>query len=51
VHTFSRPLLGGDGERFRHRLLGEVDVAEDADQGGGAAAGLTAKDLGEVRHA
>ena len=39
-----RPLLGGDGERLRDRVLGEVDVAEDADQGGGAAAGLTPED-------
>ena len=35
-----RPPLGGDRERLRDRVLGEVDVAEDADQGGGAAAGL-----------
>src|SRR5439155_10234622 len=33
-----------------YRVLGEVDVAEDADQRGGAAAGLTMKDVGEVRH-
>ena len=43
-HTLCRPLLGGDGERVGHRVLGEVDVAEDADQSGGAAAGFGAKD-------
>src|ERR1035438_548363 len=32
-------------ERFRHRVLGEVDVAEDADQRGGAAAGFAPEDL------
>ena len=40
-----RPPLRRDGERFGHRVLGEVDVAEDADQGGGAAAGFAAEDL------
>ena len=39
-----RPLLGGDREGFRHGVLGEVDVAEDADQRGGAAAGLASED-------
>ena len=28
------PPLGGDGERLLRGLLGEVDVAEEADQGG-----------------
>ena len=44
-----RPLLGGDREGFRHRVLGEVDVAEDADQGGGAAAGFASEDGVEGR--
>ncbi len=38
-------LAGGDGERFRHRLLGEVKIAEDADQRGGAAAGFAPEDV------
>ena len=29
-----RPALGGDGERLLRGLLGEVEVAEEADQGG-----------------
>ena len=35
-----RPLRGGDREGFGYRVLGKVNVAEDADQGGGAGAGL-----------
>jgi hypothetical protein len=31
---FARPALGGDRERLLGGLLGEVDVAEEADQGG-----------------
>src|ERR1039458_2973619 len=38
-----RPLLGGDREGIRHRVLGKVDVAEDADQRGGAAAGFASE--------
>ncbi len=38
-----RPLLGGDREGFCHCVLGEVDVAEDADQRGGAAAGFASE--------
>ncbi len=47
-HAVGRPALSGDRERLSDRVLGEVDVAEDADQGGGAAARLTAEDLREV---
>ena len=39
------PLVGGNGECFRHRVLGEVDVAQDADEGGGAASDFAAEDL------
>src|SRR5947209_10941425 len=38
-----RPLLGRDREGFRHCVLGELDVAEDADQSGSAAPGLASK--------
>ena len=31
-HATHRPLLGGDRERLGHGLLGQVDVAEHADQ-------------------
>src|SRR5439155_13218023 len=43
-----RPAFGGDGERLRDRILGNVDVAEDADQCGGAAADFSSVDRGEV---
>ena len=44
-HALGRPPLGGDGERLRDRVLGEVDVAEDTDQGGGAATGFAPEDV------
>ena len=44
VVVIQPPGLGGIPV-FGHRVLGEVDVAEDADQGGGAAAGFAAEDL------
>jgi hypothetical protein len=34
----------GDGERLLHGILGDVDVAEDADQGGHGSAGRLAED-------
>jgi hypothetical protein len=46
-----RPLAHGDGERLLHRVLGDVDVAEDSNQGGYRSAGLLAEDppdLGRV---
>jgi hypothetical protein len=30
----SRPILERDGERIQDRILGEIDVPEDADQCG-----------------
>ena len=39
-----RPPLEGDDERLLDRLLGDVDVAEEADQGGDRSAGLAAED-------
>jgi hypothetical protein len=43
------PALGGDRERFLGGLLGEVEVAEEADQAGEDAAPLVAEDLLEDR--
>jgi hypothetical protein len=40
-----RPALGGDRERFLGGLLGEFEVAEEADQVGEDAAPLLAEDL------
>ena len=42
-----RPPLRRDGECLGHGVLGEVDVAEDADQGGRASAGFAPEDLVE----
>ena len=47
----ARPALGGDRERLLGGVLGEVEVAEDADQGGQDAAPLLAEDLVERRYA
>ena len=44
------PSLGGDGERLLRGFLGEVEVAEEADQGGQDAAPLLAEDLIERRY-
>src|SRR5205823_5155563 len=38
------PCTQGDGKRLLHCVLGEVDVAEGADQGGDRSAGLLAED-------
>jgi hypothetical protein len=43
------PALGGDRERFLGGFLGEVEVAEEADQTGEDAAPLVAEDLLEDR--
>ena len=43
-----RPPAQRDGERVLDRILGDVDVAEDADQGGHRSAGLLAKDLADL---
>ena len=45
----ARPALGGDRERLLRGLLGEVEVAEEADQGGQHAAPLVAEDLLDQR--
>lgn len=44
------PAIGGYGERLLGGLLGEVEVAEEADQGGQDAAPLLAEDLVEGRY-
>jgi hypothetical protein len=41
----ARPALGGDGEGVLGGLLGEVEVAEEADQGGQHTAPLVAEDV------
>ena len=46
----ARPALGGDRERLLRGFLGEVEVAEEADQGGEDAAPLLAEDLLERRY-
>jgi hypothetical protein len=47
--SFSRPALGRDRERFLSGFLGEVEVAEEADQVRKDAAPLFAEDLLEDR--
>src|SRR5204862_4848041 len=42
------PCAQGDGERLLYCLLGEVDVAEGADQGGDRSAGLLAEDPADL---
>jgi hypothetical protein len=42
--TVACPCAQGDGERLLDCVLGEVDVAEGADQGGDRSAGLLAED-------
>src|SRR6266498_3026597 len=44
----SRPHAQGDGERLLHRILGDVDVTEDADQGSHRSAGLLAEDPADL---
>ena len=46
----ARPALGGDRERVLGGFLGEVEVAEVADQAGEDAAPLVAEDLLEQRY-
>ena len=46
----ARPALGGDRERLLGGLLGELEVAEEADQGGEDATPLVAEDLLEGRY-
>jgi len=43
--AIARPALGGDGERVLGGLLGEVEVAEEADQAREDAAPLVAEGL------
>ena len=43
------PLPQGEGEGLLDRVLGEVDVAEDADQGGHRPTGLLAEDPADQR--
>jgi hypothetical protein len=45
-----RPALGGNRERLLRGLLGEIEVAEEADQVGQNAAPLLAEDLLEQRY-
>ena len=42
-------MLERGDRRVLDELLGQVPVAEDADEGGGQAAALVAQDLGEPR--
>ena len=44
------PPVGGDGERLLCGFPGEVELAEEADQGGQDAASLLAEDLIERRY-
>ena len=46
----ARPALGRDRERLLRGFLGEVEVAEEADQGGEDASPLVAEDLLEDRY-
>ena len=48
--TVPRPALGGDRERLLGGLLGELEVAEEADQAGEDASPLVAEDLLEDRY-
>jgi hypothetical protein len=45
----ARPSAQGDGERLLDYVLGKVDVAEGADQGGDRSAGLLAEDQADRR--
>jgi len=42
---FARPALGCDGERLLCGLLGEIEIAEEADQGGEDTPPLLAEDV------
>jgi hypothetical protein len=48
-NAFARPTRGGDRKRLLGRFLGEVEVAEEADQDCDDAAPLVAKELSEYR--
>jgi hypothetical protein len=48
--TVARPALRGRGERVLRGLLGEVEVAEEADQRGQDATPLVAEDVVELGH-
>jgi hypothetical protein len=45
--TLARPLVQGDGEGLLHRILGDVDVTEDTDQGSHRSARLLPEDLAD----
>src|SRR5439155_3257128 len=47
-HAVGRPPAQGDGERLLYRILGDVDVTEDADQAGNGSAGLQAEDAADL---
>ena len=49
-HAVARPPLGGDREGLLRGFLGEVEVAEEADQRSEDAAPLVAEDLVEDRY-
>ena len=48
-HSGGRPPLGGDHEGLLDRLLGEVDVTEEADQYGNRATVLSAEHTSDLR--
>jgi hypothetical protein len=48
-HAVARPALGGDREGLLRGLLGEVEVAEEADERGEDAAAVVAEGLLENR--
>ena len=49
-HAVARPARGRDRERLLRGLLGEVEIAEEADQAGEDASPLVAEGLLEDRH-
>src|ERR671914_766814 len=46
--AFARPLAQCDRERFLNRILGNIDVTEDADQCGNRSSVLLAEDSGDL---
>ena len=47
--TVGRPLSQSEGEGLLDRILGQIDVAEDADQGGDRPTGLLTEDPADQR--
>ncbi len=50
-HAVTRPALGCDGERILHRVLGQLEVAEDADEDGDGTSPFLPVDVREVSQA